>query len=47
MEGIMFLLVGIIALCAMAAAVEGLVWVWEKIDPPAEVKVVHAHDVRR
>lgn len=37
------LLAGIVAICTFLGVVEGLVWIWEKIDPPAEVKEVRVH----
>lgn len=42
-----FLLAGIVGLCAMLCLAEGLVWVWEKLDPPAKVEEVRSHEHRR
>lgn len=39
-----FLLAGIVAMCAMICLAEGLVWVWEKLDPPAKVEEVRANE---
>lgn len=47
MKIMIFLLAGIVAMCAMICLAEGLVWVWEKLDPPAKVEEVRAHEHRR
>ena len=43
MDSLIFVLVGIIAMCGMLCIAEGLVWVWEKLDPPAKVEEVRVH----
>ena len=42
-----YLLAGIVGICAMIALAEGIVWVWEKLDPPAKVEEIRVNEHRR
>ena len=35
-----FLLAGIVGICGVIALAEGIVWIWEKIDPPTKIEEV-------
>lgn len=43
MEDLIFLLFGILIMIVLLCMVEGLVWIWEKLDPPAKVEEVRTH----
>ena len=43
MDSLIFVLAGIIVLSAMLCLSEVLVWIWEKLDPPAKVEEVRVH----
>ena len=47
MDNLIFVLAGIVITIALLCLSEGLVWVWEKLDPPAKVEEVRAHEHRR
>lgn len=44
---IIFLLAGIVGICAMIALAEGIVWIWEKMDPPTKIEGVRVNEHRR
>ena len=38
-----YVLAGIVVLCGFMCLGEGLVWLWDKLDPPTEVQEVRVH----
>ena len=38
-----YVLAGIVFMCAILCLSEGLVWIWEKLDPPTKIEEVRVH----
>lgn len=47
MKIMIFLLAGIVGICGVIALAEGIVWIWEKMDPPTKIEEVRANEHRR
>ena len=39
-----YVLAGIVVLCGFMCLAEALVWLWDKLDPPAEVQEVRSDE---